>query len=300
MGATAVRRPRRAETSAVSAFSLFGPSLLFCPGDRPDRYAKAAARADMVILDLEDAVAGNAKVRARESVVAAADELDPSKTIIRVNGRHTEWWPLDLAAVSATAFTTIMVPKVCGDEDVTVAAPLNVIALCESAAGVLRAPQIAAASNCVALAWGGEDLMVDLHGRRSRSADGRYHHVVEFARSSVLLAARMAGRLAIDAVFIDAADHAGLAEEAALAAVLGFDGKCCIHPDQVDAVRRAFVPTAEEVAWAQGVLAASRAARHGVFAYDGRMVDAPLLQQAETILRRTTGPAEPSSEAVGA
>jgi citrate lyase subunit beta/citryl-CoA lyase len=136
----------------------------------------------------------------------------------------------------------------------------------------------------VAILWGGEDLIADLGGRASRRADGSYHHVVQQARSTVLLAAAAAQRIAIDAVYLRIDDLAGLAAEAGEAAELGFRAKACIHPAQVETVRAAFAPAAEEVAWAQGLLAAAASTTAGVFTYEGRMVDAPLLAHAETIL----------------
>lgn len=262
-----------------------GPALLFCPGDRPDRFAKASARADVVILDLEDAVVPAGKEAARDAVAEAVAGMDPERTIVRVNAPQTPWWQDDLAALADTPLRMVMVAKAERAADLAAAERFDVVALCETAAGVVAAPAIAAAPNCIALMWGGEDLMASLGGRASRQADGAFHHVVQHARSTVLLAAGAFGRTAIDSVYIDIADTGGLARETAEAASIGFGAKACIHPSQVATVRDAFAPDAHEVAWARDVLEAARTAgTAGVFAHQGRMIDAPLLRHAESII----------------
>lgn len=264
---------------------LPGPAMLFCPGDRPDRFAKAAARADVVILDLEDGVAPDAKPRARELVAEAASELDPSRTVVRVNAHGSPWATADLEALDPSPIRTVMLPKVSCAEDMTGMGRFNVIALCETAAGVLRAQEIAAAERCVGLLWGGEDLMADLGGRASRRADGSYHAVVQQARSTVLLAAAAQRRLAIDAVHIAIDDLSSLREEAAEAAQLGFGAKACIHPAHVALIRAAFRPSETEVRRAEALLDAARDAPDtGVFSFEGRMVDEPLLRHARAVV----------------
>ncbi|PSK89655.1 citrate lyase subunit beta/citryl-CoA lyase [Murinocardiopsis flavida] len=268
---------------------LPGPALLFCPGDRPDRYDKAAGRADAVILDLEDSVAPEDKERARAEVVGALGRLDPARTVVRVNAPGTEWWDGDVAAVAAAGVRLVMLPKAQSPEDVAALAPAGVIALCETAAGVLAAPQIAAAPSCLALSWGGEDLMADLGGASSRGADGAYRDVVRHARSAVLLAAAAHRRPAVDTVHLDIGDLDGLAAASVDAAESGFAAKMCIHPDHAAVIRSSFAPAPADAAWARGVLAAARDEPSGVFRYEGRMIDAPVLAQAESIVRRACG-----------
>lgn len=263
-----------------------GPALLFCPGDRPDRYAKAAARADAVIIDLEDSVAPDAKDGAREKLSQAWPELDPERTIVRVNPFGSPWWEQDARAVRELGVRFVMLPKAEGAEPVRALEPARVIALCESAAGVLAAPAIAAEPGCAALTWGGEDLMADLGGASSRRSTGGVHDVVVHARSSVLLAAAAHGKPAVDTVYLDIADLDGLASEAREAAETGFRAKMCIHPGHAEPIREAFRPPEEEVRWARGVLKAAEENPSGVFRYEGRMIDAPLLGQARAILRR--------------
>jgi len=267
----------------MTGFPL-GPALLFCPADRPDRYAKAAERADAVILDLEDAVAPERKPDARGAVLA--HPLDPARTIVRVNGYHSPEFAADLAMLGQTAYRYVMLPKADSTVDYSALAAYSVVALCETAAGVLAAGQIAAAPPVVALMWGAEDLVVSMGGTSSRGPDGRYRGVVAYARATVALAAAAHGVAMIDAVHLDINDHEGLAEEAADAAALGFAATACIHPSQVPVIRAAYRPSDADVAWARGVLDAVAAAGGGVVQYQGRMVDEPILRHAEAILRR--------------
>jgi citrate lyase subunit beta/citryl-CoA lyase len=266
-------------------WSLPGPALLFCPADRPERYAKAALAADLVILDLEDGVGPADKAAARRAL--AATPIDPARTIVRVNPSGTQDHGLDLAALAATPYDLVMLAKTESADQVAALAPRRVVALCETPAGVLAAGSIAAAGGVAALMWGAEDLVAALGGRSSRTLDGRYRDVARHARSEILLAAGSHGVSAIDAVHLEIGDLEGLREEAADAAASGFAGTACIHPSQVDVIRQAFRPTDDEVAWARRVLAAAADAR-GVFSFEGRMVDAPVLRHAEHVLRSST------------
>ena len=266
----------------IPAFTL-GPALLFCPADRPDRFAKALERADAVILDLEDAVAPENRAGARAAIAAA--ELDPDRVIVRVNEFGTGDFDADIAALAATAYRLIMVPKADAALIGRVPAGFAAIALCESAAGVVTAPVLAADTAVVALMWGAEDLVASLGGTSSRRADGSYRDVARTARANVLLAAGAAGIPAIDTVHlaIDALD--GLRAEAEDAAASGFAATACIHPSHVAVIREAYAPTAEQVAWAQRVLDTA-AGHEGVFRFEGGMVDGPVLRHARAVLRR--------------
>jgi len=269
-----------------------GPALLFCPADRPDRYAKALDRADGVIIDLEDAVDVAARADARAAM--ARNRLDPGRVIVRVNAAGTPDFAADLDAVLDCGYRTVMLPKTAsrGDADAVGmrAAALDVVALCESAAGVAAAGSIAQAPNVVALMWGAEDLVASLGGTSSRSADGGYRPLAQFARSAVLVAAGSAGKAAIDTVHLDITDRAGLAAEAEDAAASGFAATACIHPGQVDVIRNAYLPTDAEVARARAILDAA-AGRAGAFRLGDLMVDAPVLRHAETVVRRAQRPA---------
>lgn len=261
-----------------------GPALLFCPGDRPERFWKAAERADAVILDLEDAVAPDAKGVARDHV--AASDLDPARVIVRVNAPDTPEFADDLAMLARSRFRTVMVAKT---EDPSALdafdASFSLIALCETARGVSAAAAIAAHDRVVALMWGAEDLIASLGGTSSRLSDGRYRDAARYARSRVLMEAGAHGKSAIDAVHIDIEDVDGLAAEAADAAASGFRATACIHPGQVATIRAAYAPDAETLAWARDVLAAAEGER-GVFRFRGRMIDEPLLRHARSVAGR--------------
>ncbi|BCI86825.1 hypothetical protein NIIDMKKI_20310 [Mycobacterium kansasii] len=136
---------------------------------------------------------------------------------------------------------------------------------------------------------GAEDLIATLGGSSSRRADGAYRDVARHVRSTILLAASAFGRLALDAVHLDIRDVEGLQQEAVDAATVGFDATVCIHPSQVPVVRKAYRPSDEKLDWARRVLAASRNER-GVFAFEGQMVDSPVLRHAEMLLRRAGNP----------
>lgn len=264
-----------------------GPALLFCPADRPDRYAKAAERADAVILDLEDAVAPGDKARARDALVAT--ELDPARTIVRVNPAGAPDHDADLAALGHTRYRTVMLAKAGGAADLAGLAGFDVVALVETAVGLLNVAEIAAASGVVALMWGAEDLVASLGGSSSRRPDGAYRDVARHARSAVLVAARAHGKAAIDAVHIDIGDHEGLAAEVADAVASGFGATACIHPDQVPVVRAGYRPTPDDVARARELLEAA-ADERGAFRWRGRLVDGPILKHAEEVLRRASAP----------
>ncbi|GAA1316020.1 HpcH/HpaI aldolase/citrate lyase family protein [Leucobacter albus] len=260
---------------------IAGSALLFCPGDRPDRYEKALDRADAVIIDLEDAVAFGDKAAARAALIATP--LDPARVIVRVNPRSSEFFADDFDAVQRTNYRKLMLPKAETSTDLRGLEGYEVMALCETPLGVQGADALAADPRVAALTWGAEDLVAAIGGFKSRTPDGRFGQVAEYARSRVLIAAAAAGKPAYDTVHPDLADDAGLRAEAAEAAAAGFRGAMCLHPRQVEILRDAYRPDARAVEWASGVLAAAAEAPSGVFAYNGQMIDEPLLRQARRI-----------------
>ncbi|MCW4384706.1 CoA ester lyase [Salinibacterium sp. SYSU T00001] len=260
-----------------------GPAILFCPADRPERFAKAADRADAVILDLEDAVGSERKADARAAVLTSS--LDPERTIVRLNGTRSAEFAADLETFERSGYDTVMVPKVQAPEELAPLAAHRVIALIESAAGVLAAPSIAALPQVVGLFWGAEDLTVSLGGTSSRGEDGRYRDVVRHARSSILLAARAHGKAAIDAINADFTNLDSLTSEATDAAASGFTATACIHPAQVEPIRAAYLPSEERIDWARRVVEGA-ASHEGAFTVDGAMIDEPLIRHAEAMLRR--------------
>ena len=269
-------------------------SVLFSPGDKPDLMRKAPATgADVVVFDLEDAVAPERKEEGREAVseVLTDPAFDPDcEVCLRVS---TDAAGTDLATVfdDAARLDAVMLPKVESAEDVdTLAAmlaerdaDLPVFALCETAAGVLHAEAIANADATTAVAFGAEDLSADIGANRTEEGTE-----VLYAREHVVLAASAAGVDAIDTVFTDIDDTDRLAEETAFARDLGYDGKMAIHPTQVPVMNDGFTPSDEQIEWARRVLAARDDHEgDGVFRVDGEMIDAPLLARAENVLDRT-------------
>jgi citrate lyase subunit beta/citryl-CoA lyase len=267
---------------------------MFAPGDQPEKLRKAIdSEADTVVYDLEDAVVPGRKQAAREAVRDALAAVDPEcELCVRVNPVG-EGASQDLTVVlSGGRPDSVMTPKVGSADAVrTLAGMLDerdagvpILALVESAAGILHAEEIAAVDATDALLFGAEDLAGDLGA--VRTDEGRE---VAHARQHALLAARAAGVDAIDTHYPAYEDDAGLREAAREARRLGYDGKMAIHPAQVPIVNAAFTPGAEEVAWARRILDARDEAsdrESGVFVVDGEMIDAPQVRQAERIIER--------------
>lgn len=271
-------------------------SLLFVPGDRSDRFAKAAASgADAIILDLEDSVAPPAKATARQAVSAFLDEpLGGVRRFVRINPVDAGALADDLAA--AAGADGLVMPKAEGAGSVATVQggwreagdcpPILPIAT-ETPAAVFQLGSYAGVRGLAGLTWGAEDLPAAVGAVTAREEDGRYTPPYEVARALTLFAAHAAGVAAIETVFPAIADTAGLARYAARGARDGFTGMLAIHPVQVAAINAAFTPTAEQVAHARTVVAAFAAAPGaGALQLDGRMIDAPHLKQARTLLAR--------------
>lgn len=266
---------------------ISGPALLFAPAHRPELLAKAAERADMVIVDLEDGAGEGNREKARE--VVRNSGLDPLRTIVRVIGPDHAGFAGDVAAVREAGFRNVMVPKLT-DRVPGELAGLQVIAMVETLPAVLNLSALANHGDVVGLFWGAEDLTAQLGGSSSRyradeSEPGSYRDPLRWVRSRVLLHAAAAGKFAIDAVHADFRDLAGQHAEALDAARIGFAGTACIHPGQVGVVRKAYLPEQSQVEWARKVLAGAQ--RHdGAYQVDGEMIDAPIINQARRVLAR--------------
>ncbi|AMB87836.1 citrate lyase [Pseudomonas agarici] len=266
-----------------------GEAILFCPGDRPERFDKALQRADRVIFDLEDSVAAHRKDVARRCVIDALPAAGKD-IIVRINASMSPWYKEDVQALRDLRERSgidplILLPKAEEIQQLLALDDFQVIVLCETAKGVINAYQLAQAQNCMALFWGGEDLIADLGGRSSRDSSGNYYPVVEHARTTILLAAGQCAKPAIDAVHIDIADVDGLARESKQAVDVGFTAKACIHPSHVNVIRNAFSPSEEQRLWATQVVAAMQSTAGAVVSLNGRMIDEPLLKQALRVLQ---------------
>lgn len=256
---------------------------LFVPGDRPERFAKAIATgADAVILDLEDAVATEAKDHARTGLAQTIAAISPMTLplLLRINAAGTSWHANDIAAANGLPLAAILLPKAENPEtvrQVAAASGLPVIALIETAAGLAAAEDIAKA--CRRLAFGSIDFAADLGCAHTRDA-------LLLARTRLVLAARLAGQASpVDGVTTAIHDAAVIEDDARYAVSLGFGGKLLIHPAQIAPARAGFAPGEAEIAWAHKIVAAARITGAAV-AVDGAMVDAPVVARAERILQR--------------
>jgi len=243
------------------------------------------------VFDLEDTVVPDRKPAARETVREALADVVPAdpEICVRVNPVD-EGAPEDIAvALAGPAPDSVMLPKVTSAADVGRLAALlpdvgvdcPVLALAESAAGILAAPAIAAHEAVMALIFGAADLAGDIGATRTTDGEG-----VADARQRVVLAARAAGVTPIGTHYPDYTDDAGLRAETERAVQLGYDGKLAIHPAQATVINEVFTPSDERVAWARRILAAREASDTGVFVVDGEMVDAPQIRQAKRVLAR--------------
>jgi citrate lyase subunit beta/citryl-CoA lyase len=276
-------------------------SKLFVPASRPELFAKAlAGDADAISFDLEDAVQESRKAAAREALASLLDQLaarPPAKlVIVRVNGIGTPHFEADLAAVASRAVDIINLPKPESAADVRTAAAalsraeaergigrrIGILANIESPRALRPAAEIASADPRVAgLQLGLGDLFEPFGVDR---ADARAVHAVQLA---VRLAAAEAGIWACDTVYGTVADPDGYTREAEAARRLGYIGKSCIHPTQVPLANAVFRPTDGEIAAAVRVVEAARGAEQagaGAYLVDGRMIDAPFVRRAESIL----------------
>ncbi|NGP05787.1 CoA ester lyase [Rhodococcus sp. 14C212] len=264
------------------------PGWLFCPADRPERYRKALQRADIVVLDLEDAVAPERKDVARRAVAELVNDgvYDFERTVLRIHGAGSSEHTADLQLLRETSIVRIMLAKAERADDLAPLGHLEVIALIETPLGVDQCSSLADAACVTALMWGADDLVAGLGGLSSRHPDGRYRDIARYARSRVLVAAKARSLIAIDAVYMDIPDVDGLRTECLDAVAVGFDATVAIHPTQVDVIRDAYAPPADQVRWARDLLAATNDGR-GVTTFEGRMVDGPVYAQARRILARS-------------
>lgn len=265
-------------------------TYLFVPGDRPERFDKAAASgADAIVLDLEDAVAPAAKPAAREAVGAWLTRLPGDRrerAVVRINDAATPWFDDDVAMLAGCGAARVMLPKAESTETVArlrrAARDIGVIALIESARGVVAVEAVAASPGIVRLAYGTLDFALDLD--IPPEPPGLLH-----AAGRIVLASRAAGLPApVAGVTPELGDEAKLLADFAWARSLGFGAKLCIHPKQVAPLHAALRPGPGEVDWARRVIAAADAAQGAAVQLDGRMIDKPVLQRARGVLARAS------------
>ncbi|MFL0691903.1 MAG: HpcH/HpaI aldolase/citrate lyase family protein [Agrobacterium tumefaciens] len=271
-------------------------SLLFVPGDRPDRMEKALSYgADALILDLEDSVTSDAKPKAR---LAIANFLRQARgripLLVRANPLDSGLLDNDLAAILEVPPDGLVLPKAEGASSIEALSakapgiPILPIAT-ETPAAIFQLGSYASVKDqLLGLTWGAEDLPAAIGAFGARDETGRYTAPYELARSLTLFGAHAAGVAAIDTVYPALADTDGLAAYARRARFDGFNGMMAIHPAQVPIINQAFTPTPEEVAEAQAIIEAFAAnPGKGALSHRGRMIDAPHLKQAKRLLEFT-------------
>jgi citrate lyase subunit beta/citryl-CoA lyase len=268
-------------------------SVLYMPSSNERALEKAKSiPCDGLILDLEDAVAPDAKPAARESACAAArsGEYGRRELTIRINGMDTEWHDADMAAACAAGPDAIVVPKVNSAAEVQAlvdamqqnGAPARTTlwAMVETPVAMLRAHEIAAASDRLSvLVMGTNDLAKELYAEH---VPGRQPLLTGLGLA--LLAARATGKAILDGVYNDVKNLEGFAAECAQGRQMGFDGKTLIHPGQVEPANEAFAPSEKAVEDARGILAAWEAGAGGVVTYNGRMIENLHVASAERVL----------------
>ena len=268
-------------------------SALYMPAGNPRAIEKARSLAcDVVILDLEDSVAPEAKPAARDLAVAATTEggFGRRELVVRVNGLDTPWGEADLAAVSAGTVRpdAVLAPKVSTPADVAAYAArlpqgVDLWIMVETCASLFALDRLAASGGPLsALVVGSNDLVKEMRCRVDAE-----RRPLQAALSLTVAAGRTFGLTVLDGVWNEIADLAGLEVQCRQGVEFGFDGKTLIHPDQIAAANQAFSPDPEEVAWAQIVAAAFKTAESagkGVLRVEGRMVERLHLEQALRLL----------------
>src|SRR5918993_2421867 len=255
-------------------------AVLFLPASNPRAIAKAReSDADLVILDLEDAVKPGDKDNARQAALEAVAEPWPMTVAIRINGTGNDWHGPDLVAITHAAIDMVVVPRVEDGEELAFVRKQSgkpVAAMIETARGVLAANEVA--RDAAALIAGTNDLAADL-----RLPPGSRRSAMQTALQTIVLAARSHRIAVFDGVYNKLDDLAGFAAEAADGRALGFDGKSLIHPGQIAPCHAAFAPSAEDLARAERLVAASTG---GAERFEGEMIERMHVESAERMLAR--------------
>lgn len=270
-------------------------SVLFVPGSEQKRVDKAATiPADALVFDLEDAVAPTEKLRAREIVVEAlkSTKFNGRQLMVRVNAIGSDWFEDDMKAICAVSSCSIMLPKCESPEDVLRAKEFSelsgssVFALIETALAVLAVKEIASALvQSDALCFGHVDFAADMGLADADASRGGIHH----ARCQVALAARAYNLSAIDNVCTEVKNNELIRHDVQSGIDLGYTGKLCIHPNQVGIVNEAYTPTQKQLEKAKAILVAwdeAQAQGQGVFSFENKMVDLPVIQAQQRIVQR--------------
>lgn len=271
--------------------SLGFQTLLFVPGSRMDRVAKAHdSDADVVCIDLEDAVPSADKVSAREDVIAFLDSGATARTAVRINGLRTREGLQDLLALSAAENSPriVLVPMVESAAELEIvsaafgAKPVSIIPLVETVAGLSSVSEIGRAPRVGNVMFGGGDMSSQI------GVDLAWEPLL-YVRSQFVVQCVQAGVRAVDVPFINVRDEAGLLDETQKAKALGFAAKGVIHPNQIDTVKRSLTPSAEELERAAAAVSAYREAGGKAIMHNGMMLDEPIVRRMESLLMTNEG-----------
>ena len=256
-------------------------NFLFVPGNRPERFEKAAsAGADLICIDLEDSVPADKKDEARESVLDALTVLDRSTTAVRINGLKTRSGLNDLLSLADCnkSPSIVLLPMIESAAEVEIAHAIlgqrvdGLIPLIETVKGLRNGDAIAAADGVAGMMFGGGDFSAELGTKLEWEP-------LLVARSQFVMCCASANVSAIDVPYIDMSDEVGLREECEKAKALGFQAKAAIHPKQLSEIQQVMQPSAEEIVEAKEAIAAYDAAGGKAISHNGRMLEAPVMQR---------------------
>ncbi|HON63697.1 MAG TPA: CoA ester lyase [Bacilli bacterium] len=274
-------------------------SMLFIPGNNPAMLQNADCfESDAVIIDLEDAVHINEKDNARNLVHYYLESLTdvPMEIVIRINAPDTPYYEDDLKAVVSDKIDAVMLPKAgprsCFliDQVLTIIEnekkmqkKIGIVPIIETTMGVMQMEEIAKMPRVSGILLGAEDLSVDMEVERTKTGTE-----IWYPRAKLAYTCKAYKIDAIDTPFTDTTDYAGLKEDALKAKALGLNAKAAIHPNQIDIINQVFSPSEKQIIWAKRVLKATEEAQAknlGVFSLDGKMVDKPIIDRAQKIIK---------------
>lgn len=270
----------------MSLLPPFGPSLLFCPGDRPDRFDKAASAADIAVLDLEDGVSPDRKDMARHEVVRYLRQAD-KQPMVRINHPATQRGIDDAAAVVDAGARILLLPKTGSLAEIRQVgnlrpdAQLFLVPTIESACGALAMDEILSSPDVAAVSWGPYDLAAELGIEAIRNADGGFASPIAHIRDRLIWVAAANDKNVLDTVTTEFSAESLLAADLRTAVSLGMIGKFAIHPRQIDMIRKAFMPSADKLDRYRRIVASDSG---GAFGFEGEMVDAPIVKRARRYL----------------
>ena len=276
-------------------------SLLFIPGNNPGMLSNCDVfESDTVIIDLEDAVSSTEKDSARNLVTSYINTHKiKNEIMIRINGFDTPFYQDDLSSIVSDNIDSIMLPKARIDDvkkldeilskfekERKMKKHIAIVPIIEAAISLIEVDVIASLSRVNGILLGAEDFTKDLEVKRTK--EGKE---ILYARSRIIVACKAYKIDAIDTPFTDTLDMDGLVKDVNYVKELGMNAKSAIHPNQIEAINNAFTPTKQEIEYAQRVLIARDEAFSkglGVFSLDGKMVDAPVIARAETVIKKAT------------